>query len=91
VKQMIGVDLGGTRLRAVRIDTAGHIFQHRSVATAATAGPEEVISQIASLVEQVIGDASRAEILGIGVGSPGPLDPFEGHYERFSRNAQACQ
>lgn len=75
---MIGVDLGGTRLRAVRIDTAGHIFQHRSVATAATAGPEEVISQIASLVEQVIGDASRAEILGIGVGSPGPLDPFEG-------------
>jgi hypothetical protein len=26
VKQLIGVDLGGTRLHAVRIDTAGHIF-----------------------------------------------------------------
>lgn len=78
MKQMIGVDLGGTRLRAVRIDTAGHVSLHRSVATAATGGPEEVISQIESLVKQVIGTASRAEILGIGVGSPGPLDPFEG-------------
>lgn len=78
MKQLIGVDLGGTRLRAVRLDSTGHIFQHGSVATAATAGPEEVIAQMVSLVEQVIGDVNHAEILGIGVGSPGPLDPFEG-------------
>ena len=78
MKHLIGVDLGGTRLRAVRMDTTGHIFQHRSVATAATAGPEEVISQVVSLVEQVIGDVSLADILGIGVGSPGPTDPFAG-------------
>ena len=78
MKQLIGVDLGGTRLRAVRMNTEGHIFQHRSVATVATAGPNEVISHIVSLIEQVIGDVSHAEILGVGVGAPGPLDPFEG-------------
>jgi len=72
------VDLGGTRLRAVRIDHEGHVLQHRSVATAATAGPEAVISQIVALVEQVMDGVSRADIEGIGVGSPGPLDPFKG-------------
>lgn len=78
MQQLIGVDLGGTSVRAARMNTEGHVFQYHSVATAATAGPEVVISQIVSLVEQVMSDANRTEILGIGVGSPGPLDPFEG-------------
>jgi glucokinase len=78
VKQLIGVDLGGTSLRAARMDTGGHILQHHSVATAATAGPEAVAAQIVALVEQVMGDISRSDIQGVGIGSPGPLDPFEG-------------
>ena len=79
MKHLIGVDLGGTRLRAVRMDASGHIFQHRSIATSChcwTRGGH--IAQVISLVEQVIGDVSHADILGIGVGSPGLTDPFAG-------------
>jgi glucokinase len=70
----IGVDLGGTHLRAVRLDQEGHIHAHQRVATASTAGPTAVITQIEQLITQVIGDRDRSEILGVGVASPGPVD-----------------
>ncbi|SRR6266545_498820 len=70
----IGVDLGGTHLRAVRLDQAGQIHAHQRVATAAMDGPAAVIAQIEQLIAQVVGDIDSSKIIGIGVASPGPVD-----------------
>lgn len=75
---VIGVDLGGTQLRAVRIDPDGNILAFTRTDTAADDGPDAVIAQIQSLIADVIGSTNRSQITGIGVGTPGPLDPFEG-------------
>ena len=46
MRSAIGVDLGGTHLRAVRIDEQGYILAHSKVRTAARAGPAAVVDQI---------------------------------------------
>ncbi|MFN8487251.1 MAG: ROK family protein [Caldilineaceae bacterium] len=70
----IGIDLGGTQIRAVWIDRAGQIQAHQRVATAATSGPQVVIGQIEQLIAAMVGALDRTEIIGIGVASPGPVD-----------------
>lgn len=71
---VIGVDLGGTHLRVARMNRQGQVQDYRKVATAALSGPDVVIGQIVSLVEAVIGATPRDEIIGVGVGAPGPLN-----------------
>lgn len=78
MQYVIGVDLGGTQIRAVRMDRHGHIHDSQRVATAAAAGPEIVIGQIVALVNAAIGTTPRDAIIGVGVGSPGPLNPYTG-------------
>ncbi|HEX6292873.1 MAG TPA: ROK family protein [Herpetosiphonaceae bacterium] len=78
MKYVIGVDLGGTQVRAVRIDRDGQIFAYERAETAAESGPAGVLAQIESLITTVTGDTSRSEIIGVGVGTPGPIDPFAG-------------
>lgn len=75
---VIGVDLGGTQLRAVRIDRAGQILAYERTETATGRGPNAVIDQIEALIATVISDLSPEQISGIGVGTPGPVDPLDG-------------
>src|SRR5213082_2154400 len=70
----IGVDLGGTHLRAVRLDRDGQIHAHQRVATAAMDGPAAVIAQIERLIAHVVRDIDHSAIIGVGVASPGPVD-----------------
>lgn len=71
----IGIDLGGTELRAAAVDEAATVLRHAQVPTAAAAGPAAVLAQIAQLVEEV---STGLAPLGIGIGSPGPLDVERG-------------
>ncbi len=78
MKYVIGIDLGGTQLRAVLIDHDGDILAYQRTDTAAESGPSGVIAQIDQLINQVSAQVDRQQVLGIGVGTPGPLDPFTG-------------
>lgn len=71
---VIGVDLGGTQVRAIRCDAQGNILAHARTDTAATEGPGVVVRQIKRLIDEVIGDTPRELLLGVGVGTPGPVD-----------------
>lgn len=75
---VIGVDLGGTQLRALRIDREGNILGFERTDTAADDGPSAVIAQIEALIAAVIGDAPPETIGGVGIGVPGPVDPYSG-------------
>ncbi|MFZ3588966.1 ROK family protein [Bacillus sp. DJP31] len=71
----VGVDLGGTNVRVALLNELGDIITILKEPTEASLGPEHVISKIKGMIEKVAG---THHIVGIGIGSPGPLNPFIG-------------
>ncbi len=79
---VVGVDLGGTKTAAARVDVDGQLGPIRSVSTPATAGPEAILDTVAKLVQRLI-DEERdrvrgAQVLGVGVGAAGVIDAGTG-------------
>lgn len=74
----IGVDIGGTQLRAALVDADGAVLRRSATRTDAVGGPAAVIAQIAALVAQIAGNGEHGAPLGIGVAAPGPLDTQSG-------------
>ncbi len=73
----IGVDLGGTNLRAAIVDTdTGQVCHQRKCLTLAAEGQEAVIRRIVQLVRELIEESgiAIASILGMGIGVPGTPD-----------------
>jgi glucokinase len=71
---VIGVDLGGTQIRALRTDLAGEKAARAEQLTLAQQGPQAVVSRILETVREVMAGVPREEILGLGIGAPGPID-----------------
>jgi glucokinase len=71
---VIGVDLGGTQIRALRTDLAGEKAARAEQLTLAQQGPQAVVSRILETVGVVMAEIPREEILGLGIGAPGPID-----------------
>lgn len=73
----IGIDLGGTNLRAAIADTdTGQVFHQRKRPTLAAEGQEAVILRIVTLIRELAqanGSTSHA-IKGVGIGVPGTPD-----------------
>ena len=77
MKKFIGVDLGGTNLRAALVDPATGAVSHLiSVPTLAREGHNAVMARIVGLIETVIAESGepKSEIGGVGIGVPGVLD-----------------
>ena len=80
---VIGVDIGGTKIAAGLVDSAGHIrYQIRTPMVAgngAASGMLAVISAIDSLsAKTTIKSGVHRSIRGVGICCPGPLDPHTG-------------
>ncbi|MDZ7636684.1 MAG: ROK family protein [Bryobacterales bacterium] len=67
----IGVDLGGTNLRAAAVDVDGEIVELIDAPTEGHRGNEAVLEAIAQAINQLRDSHGRAGLLGIGVGVPG--------------------
>jgi glucokinase len=84
-KYIVGVDLGGTNIVAgtMPADGSREIAMH-TIPTLAEGGAHSVTDRIAGLIEQVIEQtisetgAKRSDFLGVGIGSPGPLNRDKG-------------
>ncbi|MCA0351966.1 MAG: ROK family protein [Chloroflexi bacterium] len=74
----IGIDLGGTHLRAALVDRDGEILAHERIRTEAHEGAEAVVGRITQLINAMIAAANGAPIVGAGIAAPGPLNPFTG-------------
>ena len=70
----IGVDLGGTNLKAALVDRDEGIVERRTRPTEADQGPEHVESQIASIASNLIDAAPTDSVDGIGIGAPGAVN-----------------
>jgi glucokinase len=67
----IGVDLGGTNLRAAAIGASGKILEQISAETNPENGREYVISKIVQAIEELRGKHREARLAGVGIGVPG--------------------
>ncbi len=72
----IGIDLGGTNLRAAIADTdTGQIFHQRKRPTLAAEGQEAVIGRIVGLIRELTqANGYAGSIQGVGIGVPGTPD-----------------
>ncbi|RLI00445.1 ROK family protein, partial [Candidatus Bathyarchaeota archaeon] len=74
-KIAVGVDLGGTNIRVALGNDEGRILAKISERTEKTKGPEGISEQIARIIRCLEKkEAKTREIIGIGIGSAGPLD-----------------
>ena len=77
MNKFVGVDLGGTHLRAAMIDIdTGKLTDLKQVSTEAREGHEAVINRMGDLINDVIAanGVSPSQVGGIGIGVPGLLD-----------------
>ncbi len=74
---LIGVDLGGTQMRAARFDGALNILERVAEPTLAHEGLEKVRARLLDLIARVI-PAGADSVEGIGVSAPGPINPRSG-------------
>ncbi|MGE5569019.1 MAG: ROK family protein [Rhodospirillales bacterium] len=67
----IGVDLGGTNLRAAAIDRNGKVLQKIEGATQLSAGRDAVVSDIVAAIVKLRATIGVERLVGIGIGIPG--------------------
>ncbi len=76
----IGIDLGGTNLKVALVDSAGTIVARAARRLADGQPSGEIIDTMVSLSRQLMLEAhlDKADVVGVGVGSPGPLSSRRG-------------
>lgn len=78
----IGIDLGGTNIKAAVVDEEKGILFEDSRPTAASGGPAAVVRQLAFMTAELYRRADEALdtglFAGIGVGAPGAVDSIRG-------------
>ncbi|MEO1162232.1 MAG: ROK family protein [Chloroflexota bacterium] len=74
---LIGIDLGGTRLRAACLDDQLNILHRIEKLTLAEEGREATIQRIKDAIAEVLPE-DKSTVRGIGVSVPGPSNPETG-------------
>ena len=77
---LIGIDLGGTNIKAGVVTSAGEVIVRDSAPTLAQEGHESIIRRMSQLARVVIEKAnvSMDDVIAVGVGAPGPLSAKRG-------------
>jgi len=89
----IGIDLGGTFIKAGVVDAAGHIIYQASRPTEGEKGRDAIVANIAAAAEAVLAGAGFAweQVAGVGLGSPGVFDYERGGIVHHSPNLKALE
>jgi glucokinase len=74
----IGIDLGGTTTRVGILDSGMNLLGSHTMPTRVTAGPQAVVEDMAAAVLSLLNCSDRQgkpyAPIGIGIGSPGPIN-----------------
>lgn len=75
-----GIDLGGTKIEAVIVDDDSQVLGSARHPTPQTGGPEAVAAELDGTLREAAAEAKTepAELIGVGIGSPGVVDPKTG-------------
>jgi len=77
---VVGVDLGGTNVRAALVDRQGRILEEARRPSLAESSAEETLTAIHDAVADVLGrhNVHARQVVGIGIGLPGIMDSETG-------------
>lgn len=75
---VLAVDLGGTQIRVALCDLQGQVLRRVARPTQAAEGPDAVIQRLVDAISETLAGAPIDQVGGIGIGSPGPLNPVSG-------------
>jgi len=81
LRKAIGVDLGGTFIKAALIDETGAILYKEEAPTLADKGPDDILLRIEQMI-RVIADKNGlrvADLTGLGIAIPGFIDDSTGY------------
>lgn len=73
----LGIDLGASKIAAALTDRQGQVLVEKRVPTAAERGSTAVFQTLIDLLNSMLAQAD-APVSGIGIGSPGRVDPQAG-------------
>ena len=73
----IGVDLGGTRIRAARFTRDLDMQQRTETLTLNHEGSEAVIRRMIEQVK-IVWPTDGSQVMGVGISAPGPINPRKG-------------
>ena len=78
----IGIDLGGTAIKAAIVDEKSGILTDLRIPTDAASGPAGIVAQLAEIITDLYHQASLtldpADCAGIGLGAPGAVNADKG-------------
>ncbi|MCA9902794.1 MAG: ROK family protein [Anaerolineae bacterium] len=77
---VIGVDLGGTRLRSALLNPKLEILNRHEVLTLADQGVEKTLPRVLDAIRATLPE-DKSQVSGIGISIPGPTNPFTGTVE----------
>src|SRR5260370_39425646 len=69
----IGIDLGGTNLRAASIDRSGKMIRKIAGSTDLSAGREAVVADMVAAINDLRAERGADTLAGVGVGTPGVI------------------
>jgi glucokinase len=77
---IVGVDMGGTSLRALVVDAVNRILAVEEIPTRVGQKPEAIVADVAAMVRRAVARAGmkRAHIRAVSIGVPGAVDPQRG-------------
>lgn len=77
-EHVLGLDIGGTKIMATVLDADLRVVGRCRKKSKSRKNGNSAESRIFDIVEEALSEAKGVKIRGIGVGSPGPLDPKTG-------------
>lgn len=87
-RTMIGVDIGGTKIKAALVDASGRISNPVQVATNASGGRDAITTALVTAVEQALAAAraEKIEPVGLGIASAGVIEAESGRVFAATEN-----
>ena len=75
-KYCFGIDIGGTTVKCGLFDVQGNVLDKWEIKTRSEGNGENIIPDVAAAIETKISEKGieKADIAGIGVGVPGPVN-----------------
>jgi glucokinase len=80
----LGIDLGGTEIKALTLAPDGRILWSRRMATGAAEGREAVLVRLVELIVCAVRSSHPGSIRSLGVAFPGVLDMATGRVEKIA-------
>lgn len=80
-KWLVGIDLGGTTVKMAFIDFDGAIQHKWEIKTDTSNQGENILKNIADAIETKLVETGKKkdDLIGIGIGAPGPINPLNGN------------